>query len=45
MVFFIAYVHCSTEDPHERMIDVRGDVDFFLDGTAGIKLVTSARKT
>ena len=30
-----AYVQRSTEDLHEQMTAVRGDVDFFFEGTAG----------
>ena len=31
------YVQRSTEDLHEDMKAVRGEVDFFLDGTADTK--------
>lgn len=32
-----AYVQRTTEDLHEKIQIVRGDVDFFLDGTAWTK--------
>jgi len=32
-----AYIQRNTEDLHEKMTIVRGDVDFFHDGTAGTR--------
>ena len=32
-----AYVQRTTEDLRENMTTVRGEVDFFLDGTPGTK--------